>query len=122
MAGIIDEEFFPGPVFLPETDTEMNESGTVPELKLVNKSVEKVLVIDGEELRGAKQNRIVNASFMIAGNSEVIIPVSSVEQGRWSYRSRDFSSAEKIMPSSMRVKNQRSVAMNLEKWAGYRSR
>ncbi len=72
-------------------------------------------------MMGAKQNRIVNASFLIAGNSEVVIPVSCVEQGRWSYRSAKFSSGEKIMPPSMKRENQRNVAFSLERGAGYRS-
>jgi hypothetical protein len=32
--------------------------------------------VDGEELIGAKQNRIVNATFLIAGQTEITIPVS----------------------------------------------
>jgi hypothetical protein len=93
----------------------------VPELKLVNKSAAKVLVVDGEELMGAKQNRIVNASFLIAFLSEIVIPVSCVEQGRWSYRSAKFSSGEKIMPPSLKREYQKNVACSLERGAGYRS-
>jgi hypothetical protein len=48
----------------------------VPELKLVNLSPSKILILDGEELKGAKQNRIVNATFLIGPKSEVVIPVS----------------------------------------------
>ncbi len=73
------------------TITEVSTGGSVPELKLINKSADKILVVDGEELMGAKQNRIVNASFLIAGLAEIIIPVSCVEQGRWNYRSRSFA-------------------------------
>jgi hypothetical protein len=101
--------------------TEISTGGSVPELKLVNKSADKVLVVDGEELMGAKQNRIVNASFLIAALSEIIIPVSCVEQGRWSYRSAMFSSGEKIMPPSLKREYQKNVACSLERGAGYRS-
>lgn len=101
--------------------TEISTGGSVPELKLINKSPHKVLIVDGEELIGAKQNRIVNASFLIAGNTEVIIPVSCVEQGRWNYRSKSFASGERLMPSTLRFKNQRAVAVNLKEGAGYRS-
>ena len=94
--------------------TEVSQDGRVPDLKLVNKSASKLLVVDGEELVGAKQNRIVNATFLIAGNTEIIIPVSCVEQGRWAYRSQKFASGEKVMPPSMRLKNQKAVAMNLK--------
>ena len=101
--------------------TEVSQSGHVPELKLINQSANNVLVVDGEELVGAKQNRIVNASFLIAGNSEVIIPVSCVEQGRWSYRSRKFASGEKVMPAMLRVEHQRDVAFSLSRGEGYHS-
>jgi hypothetical protein len=59
-------------------------------------------VVDGEELVGAQQNRIVNATFLIAGLTEVTIPVGCVEQGRWSYRSQDFASGKKVMPAILR--------------------
>jgi len=101
--------------------TEISTGGNVPELKLVNKSADKVLVVDGEELMGAKQNRIVNASFLIAGNSEVVIPVSCVEMGRWSYRSAMFSYGEKVMPPSLRREKQKRVAESLNRGSGYRS-
>jgi len=101
--------------------TEISQGGSVPDLKLINKSASKLLVVDGEELVGAKQNRIVNATFLIAGQAEITIPVSCVEQGRWSYRSQKFASGEKVMPPSMRLKNQKAVAMNLKEGIGYRS-
>jgi hypothetical protein len=62
--------------------TEVSHGGSVPDLKLINKSPSKLLVVDGEELVGAKQNRIVNATLpfgyedlhlkccMIGGNSK----------------------------------------------------
>jgi len=101
--------------------TEISHGGSVPDLKLVNKSPGKLLVVDGEELVGAKQNRTVNATFLIAGQTEITIPVSCVEQGRWFYRSQNFASGEKVMSAILRCKNQRSVAVNLRDGIGYRS-
>jgi len=63
--------------------TELDNEGSVHELKLSNLGKKTVLIIKGEELVGAKQNRIVNSSFLIAGKTKVVIPVSCVEQGRW---------------------------------------
>ena len=63
---------------------EVSRGGSVPELKVVNKSDRMLLILDGEELVGAKQNRIVNTTILIAGNTATVIPVSCVEQGRWS--------------------------------------
>ena len=72
---------------------EVTEGGSVPELKVNNKSDQKILLLDGEELVGAKQNRVLNTTILIAPNSETIIPVSCVEHGRWSYRAARMSAS-----------------------------
>jgi hypothetical protein len=45
--------------------TEVSESGSVPEIKVLNRGRQPVLIIDGEELVGAKQNRTVNLSILV---------------------------------------------------------
>jgi hypothetical protein len=50
------------------------------------------LLLDGEQLVGAKQNRIPNMIVLVAAQTEVTIPVSCVEQGRWGYQARHRSS------------------------------
>ena len=62
---------------------EVSEGGSVPRLNLANLSNSYVLVNDGTQLVGAKQNRIVNATILIAPGTEVAMPVSCVEAGRW---------------------------------------
>jgi len=62
-----------------------------------------VLLLDGEELVGAKQNRIINTTILIAANSTTTIPVSCVEQGRWSYRRNTFHSEERVMSHKLRA-------------------
>lgn len=89
--------------------TEIDESGHVPELKVVNNSSYKILLLDGEELVGAKQNRVLNVTILLAPNSETLIPVSCIEQGRWSYKSREFSSANRTMSADLRKKKTQSV-------------
>jgi len=101
--------------------TELDAEGSVPELKLKNLGKKSVLIIEGEELVGAKQNRIVNTSFLVAGRTEVVIPVSCVEQGRWSYRSEAFKSGKKMMHASMRRVHQEDVKYSLKRGRGYRS-
>jgi hypothetical protein len=56
--------------------------GGVPELLLSNATAHRVLLLDGEELIGAKQNRILNTSILVEAGSEIRIPVSCVEHGR----------------------------------------
>ena len=65
--------------------TEVDEAGSVPELVVENPLDERVLLYDGEELVGAKQNRILNVSVLVEAKSTLRIPVSCVEQGRWSH-------------------------------------
>jgi hypothetical protein len=114
---ILEEALSQGLLFI----TEISTGGSVPDLKLINKSADRVLVVEGEELIGAKQNRIVNASFLIDGNTEFVIPVSCVEQGRWTYRSQKFASGEKVMPSILRREHQKKVAESLNRGGGFRS-
>jgi hypothetical protein len=72
--------------------SEVSEGGRVPALKVVNKSARMVFLMAGEELLGGKQNRVLNASMMVAAGGEMPVPVTCVEVGRWGYRSRRFSS------------------------------
>src|SRR5439155_26809941 len=51
------------------------------------------LLYDGEELLGAKQNRILNVTVLVPGQAATRIPVSCVEEGRWSARSASFNAA-----------------------------
>jgi hypothetical protein len=97
---------------------EVDESGEVSRLKVINRSDLPVLILDGEELVGAKQNRIVNTTILIAAESMTIIPVSCVEQGRWTYRTNRFFSEKRMMTSRMRaskaVKVQDCLSMRAE--------
>lgn len=92
--------------------SEVSEAGQVPELGVINHSERTVIVFDGEELIGAKQNRIVNVTVIIAARTKMTIPVTCVEQGRWSWHSRRFSAGEFLYPSLRREKFQ-SVTENL---------
>jgi hypothetical protein len=73
--------------------TEVDAAGSVPELLASNPLESPVLLYDGEELLGAKQNRILNVTVLVAAKSETRIPVSCVEQGRWHARSASFDAA-----------------------------
>ena len=70
--------------------SEVSEGGSVPELRLKNNLDKDVFAADGEALMGAKQNRVLNTSIFVNAKSEVVVPVSCVEQGRWAYRQRNF--------------------------------
>lgn len=93
--------------------TEVSESGAVPELLFVNESGEKILLVDGEELVGARQNRILNVTLLVGAHRRLVIPVSCVEQGRWAWKSRHFASAGRTLFARARAKKARRVNASL---------
>ena len=103
------------------TVTEINDCGSVPELKVRNDAYKPVLIVDGEELRGAKQNRVVNSSILLQEHSETIIPVSCTEQGRWHHTSPKFSDSDAVMARKARTRKSRSVHDALKCRESYRS-
>jgi len=113
----LDEALSEGLVEVMERD----EAGSVPELKVINKSPCMILILDGEELVGAKQNRIVNTTILIQGKTSTVIPVSCVEQGRWAYESRAFGSEERLMAAELRAKKSEQVHRSIRRADGFRS-
>ncbi|MCD6390348.1 MAG: hypothetical protein J7L69_13125 [Desulfobulbaceae bacterium] len=91
------------------TVKEVSDSGDVNMLIVKNKGDKRVLLLDGEELIGAKQNRILNTTILIEANTTQKIPVSCVEQGRWNHVSSKFS-AGMYSPPEMRSKKSRVVS------------
>jgi ARG and Rhodanese-Phosphatase-superfamily-associated Protein domain len=90
--------------------TEVGEAGSVPELKLLNDTDHPILLLDGEELAGAKQNRICNLTILAPPRAETIIPVSCVEAGRWSWRSQAFSTSGNVHFAGSRARKARDVS------------
>jgi hypothetical protein len=101
--------------------SEISEGGHVPELKVSNKGDKTVLLLDGEELSGAKQNRVLNTTILLKEKSETTIPVSCTEHGRWSYSSSHFEESGYIMSASLRSVKNASVHENLKSDRAYRS-
>jgi hypothetical protein len=93
--------------------TETSVSGSVPELKFENHSDQPILIVDGEALIGAKQNRIVNISILAPAQSVTPIPVSCVERGRWAYRRPDFGSGDHVLYSRSRAQKAHHVSASL---------
>jgi hypothetical protein len=100
---------------------EVSSGGSVPELRAVNKSEKPVLLLDGEEIIGAKQNRILNTSVLLPENSSVEINVSCTEQGRWSYRTEHFQDSNEVITKDVRAMKMSSVSANLSMGAGFYS-
>ena len=102
------------------TVTEVHEGGTVPELKVINQGEKPVLLLDGEELAGAKQNRVLNTTILVMEKSETIIPVSCTEHGRWDYATPAFAESGNIMSHNIRAKKASSVHQTLKQAMSYR--
>ncbi len=56
---------------------------TVPELTVHNTGALPLLLLEGETLVGAKQNRTLDASVLVPAGAAADIAVSCVEAGRW---------------------------------------
>jgi len=100
---------------------ELSESGPgghVPELIIENKSDHRVFILDGQVVQGLKQNRMVNASIMLEARSKTKLPVSCVEQGRWSYRKTEYYAGD-VSYGELRKMKQRHVAESLMKKKGF---
>ena len=82
--------------------SEVDEAGIVPELVVENPLAERVLLYDGEELAGAKQNRILNVSVLVEAKSALRIPVSCVDQGRWSRTSASLLPGSHVSHAQLR--------------------
>jgi hypothetical protein len=93
--------------------TEVSEGGSVPVLRFSNDAPHPVLLLDGEELVGCKQNRILNLSILAPARGDIEIPVSCVEMGRWSRRSAQFSSPGRTMYAQLRASKMAQVNRSL---------
>lgn len=92
---------------------EVSGAGSVPELLVVNRLKDDVLILEGEELVGAKQNRVPNLTLLVPAGTEVHLPVSCVEAGRWSYATPEFNDAPRTQFASGRARKVESVTFSM---------
>jgi hypothetical protein len=107
---VLDSALFQGHARIKE----VSESGHVPQLLFENLGADPILLVDGEQLVGCKQNRVLNMSILAEGGKETEIPVSCVERGRWRSDSSEFSSSDESSFSAMRMAKMASVSDNLK--------
>lgn len=88
---------------------EISEGERVPEISVTNDLNQDLFILEGEEVRGAMQNRVLNISVCIGAKTKVTIPVTCVEQGRWDYRSRRFTAGKR---ACFRMRRDSSQAVN----------
>jgi hypothetical protein len=93
--------------------TELGAGGSVPELRFENLGEKPVLLFDGEELVGAKQNRALNLTILAPAKQVIIIPVSCVEAGRWHSESDTFQPTEHVLYSRARAAKGAQVSLSM---------
>lgn len=77
-------------IFLPDalrkgttSVVEVCEAGRVDRVRVDHRGELPLLLLAGEEITGARQNRAFNATFLVPDGVTVELPVSCVERGRW---------------------------------------
>ena len=99
--------------------SEISRAGSVPVLRVSNSGMREVLLLDGEELVGGKQNRVLNTTVLVGARSTTDIPVSCVEQGRWQYRGRRFASSGNSLYAQARWAKLAAVSASLREGVGH---
>jgi hypothetical protein len=112
----LDEALAAGTLTVGELD-----GGTVPELVAENQGKVAVLVLDGEELVGAKQNRVANTTVFIAAGARVVLPVSCVERGRWHDVAPGMTGSHVMAAHSVRSVARETVGVALRGSGTYRA-
>ncbi len=115
-----EEEFFP--YLLLEEALEMGhievkeltQEGDVNTIIITNNAAEPVLILYGEEILGAKQNRMVNATILLYPQKKTEVPVSCVERGRWRYSSPVFDKAGNFGYNTLRRQKAEQVSHSLK--------
>jgi hypothetical protein len=95
--------------------------GTVPELVFENLADCPVLLLGGEELVGAKQNRMLNLTILAAPRSKIVIPVSCVEAGRWHMDTPEFAPSDFMAFSAVRAGSTARVTASMRMRMGRRT-
>ncbi len=90
----------------------------VNEVTIRNLSEQQFFAIDGEEIIGARQNRILNTDVYIEPHREYTVPVTCIEQHRWS-GGQTFAEAGFAVTPSLRSTLALSVNASLNQKKGF---
>ena len=104
------DAYFSGSIGVREVDA----TGAVEELFVTNQAATNVLLLDGEELCGLKQNRVLATTVLMPAKASLNIPVSCSEAGRWSPLGRGTMAAGALMARSSRVEKMKATVRNAQ--------
>jgi len=120
------------PVYLPDNDLPVMTTGpqaglvvdelpeaTVPRVAVHNPTGRPVLIVEGEQFVGGRQNRTANTSVLIGPGETAQVEVSCLEVGRWG-TARPFAHSPTFTPRRVRRTKQGAVARSMAH-AGSRS-
>jgi hypothetical protein len=102
---------------------EIGESGSVQEVIVFNNADRPLILLEGQGLEGAKQNRVLQKTVIIPANRSLTVPVNCVERGRWNYNSDEFKPAKFSAGPSVKMRKasamkEGSYNVQSEVWAG----
>jgi len=92
---------------------EVSSGGSVPELMIENSGAKPVLILEGEELVGAKQNRTANVTILVPAGKSLRIPVTCVESGRWAYQGENLEPSRQVHFARGRLNKMLSVSESM---------
>lgn len=96
----LDEAMEKGGLLVKELEPE-----DVNRIMVQNKSSERVFIMAGEILTGSKQDRILKDDLLLPSRSgNIVVNAYCVERGRWTYKSKSFSSNKTASNISVRQK------------------
>jgi hypothetical protein len=98
---------------------EVTGGGQVNTLVATNRMDQPVLLLEGEILEGMQQTRVLNITILLPAKSELKIPVSCVEAGRWSSTSAVARRHDFHMSPRVRLRNNQSVAVSARAVGAY---
>jgi hypothetical protein len=81
-----------------------------------------VLLYEGEEVLGAQQNRTFDVSVLVAARSELKVPVSCVEAGRWDGGRHDEAFAPAPQTANPRLRRMKNTQARASLAAGLEAR
>ncbi|MFC1593722.1 ARPP-1 family domain-containing protein [Candidatus Omnitrophota bacterium] len=86
------------------------DGGSVPQVRVTNRSSKHIFLMGGEILTGCRQDRIIGRDVLVKPNSKnIIVPVYCVEEHRWNYQSDNFYSKSNLGTYGLRAESQKAT-------------
>lgn len=108
---------------LGATIKELEREAAVNDLLVRNPTDQAILLYEGEEIRGAQQNRTLDVSVLVGARSRLQVPVSCVEARRWDggRHNESFSPSPQAAYPALRSMKNRAARASLVAGTGPRA-